>query len=151
MTLSWPLTAALFRPLKNTNLVGSRGVVSLSEVSCSIVTCEWPLMRPASLICCGAMWNVESGFVKWPVSRFLIAIVTVKLVFAATVAPLAGETNLDEGMSALAAITPIGVWLHEPSTICCPFVFCLLGKSRQKLMKLFVDVIDASWPAVGVS
>ena len=150
-TESWPFSATLFRPLKNTNAVGSVGAVWESEVSFSIVTCEWPLISPASLICCGAMWNVVSGFVKWPVSRLLIAIWIVKFVFACTVAPFGGNTNLEDGMSALAAMMPIGVWLHEPFVICSPFVFSLSGKSRQKLMKLFSDVIDASWPAVGVS
>ena len=150
-TESTPFCATPLRPLKNTNLVGSVSVVDASESIFSIVTCEWPLIKPASLTCCGAMWNVESGFVKWPVSRFLIASWTVKLVFALTFPPLGGNTNLADGMSALAAMTPIGVWLHEPSTICFPFVFCLPGTVRQKLMKLFVDVMDASCPAVGVS
>ena len=46
---------------------------------------------------------------------------------------------------------PIGVWLHEPSMTCCPFVFCEPGNSRQKLMKLFVEVIEGSWPAVALA
>ena len=146
-----PFFATSFKPLKNTNLVGSVGVFWSSEVSCSMTTCEWPLMMPASFTTWGAMWNVVVGFVKWPVSRLLIASWIVKSVFAASVPPLAGFWNLAEGILLCAAMTPIGVWLHEPSLICCPFVFCLSGKSRQKLMKLFVDVSDASCPAVGVS
>ena len=92
-----------------------------------------------------------SGFVKCPSSKFTMCTVMLKSVFALIVAMFFGFWNLAEGILLCAAIAPIGVWLHEPSTICCPFVFALPGTVRQKLMKLFCDVIDASWPAVGVS
>ena len=80
----------------------------------------------------------------------MIAIETVKVWFAWTVAPFRGFENLAEGMLLVDAITPIGAGLHEPVVICCPFVIGLLTV-RQKLMKLFFDVSDATWPAVGVS
>ena len=105
-------------------------------------------MRPCALTCWGAMWNVVAGLVKWPVSRLLIAIVMVKFVLAGMVSPFAGDWNFDDGIFVCAAMTPIGVWLHEPSRTCWPFVFSLSGKRRQKLMKLLVDVIEGSWPAV---
>ena len=143
-----PFSATPLRPLKNTNLVGSVSVVVASESIFSIVTCEWPLIKPASLTCCGAIWNVESGFVKWPVSRFLIASWIVKSWFAGTVAPFGGNTNLAEGMFDCAAMTPIGAGLHEPVLICWPLVMGRFGTVAQKLMKLFVDVADATWPAV---
>ena len=48
-------------------------------------------------------------------------------------------------------MTPIGAGLHEPSLICSPFVIFRFGTVAQKLMKLFVDVADATWPASGWS
>jgi hypothetical protein len=43
-------------------------------------------------------------------------------------------------------IIPMGAGLHEPVSICFPFVIGRLGTVRQKLIKLFVDVKDATWP-----
>ena len=63
-----------------------------------MTTCEWPLMSPAEFTTCGAMWHVVAGFVKWPVSRLLIAIWIVKSVFAVTEPPFAGNTNLGDGI-----------------------------------------------------
>ncbi len=59
-------------------------------------------------------------------------------------------TNLDDGMLAVDAISPIGAGLHEPSLICSPFVICLFVVA-QKLMKLFVDVSEATWPGSAVA
>ena len=108
-------------------------------------------MMPLPLTCWGAMWNVVVGFVKWPVSRLRIATEMVKSWFAAIVWPFLGKTNLEEGMLDEAAMTPIGAGLHEPVVICLPFVIGRLATVAQKLMKLFVDVADATWPAVGWS
>lgn len=72
-----------------------------------------------------------------------MAIRMVKKVLAATVPPLGGKTNFDEGILVLAGMAPIGAGLHEPSTTCAPLV-----KGRltvlQKLMKLLVDVNEAT-------
>ena len=48
-------------------------------------------------------------------------------------------------------MTPIGAGLQEPVVICWPFVIGRLGTVAQKLMKLFVDVSEATWPASGWS
>jgi len=40
-------------------------------------------------------------------------------------------------------MAPIGAGLHEPVVICLPFVIGKLGRVKQKLMKLLVDVSDA--------
>ena len=134
--------------MKNANLVGSVTVVWSSAVSCSTTTCEWPVMSPAESTVCGAAKNVVSGFVKKPVLRCEMAIWIVKFVFAAMVWPFFGKTNLAEGMFDEDAMTPIGAGLHEPVLICWPLVMGRLGTVAQKLMKLFVDVADATWPAV---
>ena len=42
------------------------------------------------------------------------------------------------------AIMPMGAGLQEPVLICCPFVIFLPGTVAQKLMKLFVDVSEAT-------
>ena len=88
---------------------------------------------------------------KKPVLRCATAIWIVKSWFAAIVWPFLGKTNLEEGMLDEAAMTPIGAGLHEPVVICLPFVIGRLATVAQKLMKLFVDVSEATWPAVGWS
>ena len=55
-----------------------------------------------------------------------------------------------EGILSCAAITPIGVALQEPSMTCLPLVCALPGNCRQKLMKLFVDVSEGSFPSVAL-
>ena len=60
-----------------------------------------------------------------------------------------GNMNLDEGMLEVEAITPIGAGLQEAVLICLPFVRGRSGTVRQKLIKLFVEVKDATWPAAG--
>ena len=54
-------------------------------------------------------------------------------------------------MFVCAAMMPIGAGLHEPVLICWPFVIGRLGTVAQKLMKLFVEVSEATCPAVGWS
>lgn len=75
----------------------------------------------------------------------------VKAVLAATDPPFGGKTNLAEGIFDCAAMTPIGAGLHEPSTICLPLVMARLGTVKQKLMKLLLEVAEATWPAAGTS
>lgn len=74
----------------------------------------------------------------------------VKLVLAWIVPKLGGKTNLAEGMLLTDGIRPMGAGLHEPPLTCDPFV---RGKFevKQKLMKLSLDVRDATWPAAGTS
>jgi len=54
-------------------------------------------------------------------------------------------------MLAVEGMIPMGAGLHEPVEICLPLVRGKLGTVKQKLMKLFDEVSDATWPAVGVS
>lgn len=68
----------------------------------------------------------------------------VNAVLAAMVSPFLGFVNLADGMLVEDGMDPIGAGLHEPAAICFPFVICWLGTVRQKLMKLFVDVSDAT-------
>ena len=146
-----PFCAGELRPWKNANVDGSVGVVWSSAVSFSMTMCEWPVMSPDESTVCGAAKNVSSGFVKKPVFRWLIAIWTVKFWFAAIVWPFFGNTNLADGMFVLAAMMPIGAGLHEPVLICWPLVIGSWGTVAQKLMKLFCDVADATWPAVALA
>lgn len=53
---------------------------------------------------------------------------------------------MTEGILALEGIKPMGAGLHDPFVICLPLVSWKLGLSRQKLIKLFVDVSDATCP-----
>ena len=147
--VSTPFVAGSFKPLKKTNPVGSVGAVWSREVSLSTVMCEWPMMLPELSTVCGAAKKFWLGFVKKPVLRFLIAIWIVKSLLAGMVWPFLGKTNLDEGMFAVDAMTPIGAGLHEPVLICRPFVIAL-GTVAQKLMKLFVDVSDGTWFSAGL-
>ena len=89
---------------------------------------------------------MESALTKLPVAKLLIAIVTLNDVFAAMVSPFAGETNFALGMFDELAMTPIGAGLHDPEVICCPFVIGWFTV-RQKLMKLFEEVSEATSPA----
>ncbi len=57
-----------------------------------------------------------------------------------------GKTNFAEGMLSILGIAPIGAGLQEPDWTCCPFVMGRLGTVKQKLMKLFVEVSEATWP-----
>lgn len=86
------------------------------------------------------------GFTKKPVFRFLIAICTVKFVFAWIVSRFFGKTNFADGIAVVAGIRPMGAPLHEPVLICVPFVRGRFDVA-QKLMKLFSEVADATWPA----
>lgn len=47
-------------------------------------------------------------------------------------------------MFVVAAMIPIGAGLQEPVLICCPFVIGLLGTVAQKLMKLLLEVREAT-------
>jgi len=67
----------------------------------------------------------------------------VKAVCALIVSPFLGVWNLAEGMLTTEGMAPIGAGLHEPVVICLPFVIGKLGRVKQKLMKLLVDVSDA--------
>lgn len=60
---------------------------------------------------------------------------------------LGGLENFEEGMLLLAAMTPMGAGLHEPVVICLPLVIGRLVVA-QKLMKLLLEVKEATWPAV---
>lgn len=84
---------------------------------------------------------------KWPVSRLLMAMEIVKAVFALMVPKFAGKVNLDEGMFAVETMIPIGAGLQEPVVICLPLVIGRFGTVAQKLMKLFPEVREATWPA----
>ena len=76
--------------------------------------------------------------------RLLIAMLMVNALLAAMVSPFLGFVNLADGILSEDGMTPIGAGLHEPVAICFPFVIGNWGTVRQKLMKLFVDVSDAT-------
>ena len=46
-------------------------------------------------------------------------------------------------------MTPIGAGLHDPVVIWVLFMSGRLGTVAQKLMKLFEDVSEGTWPATG--
>ena len=73
-----------------------------------------------------------------------MAMLMVNAVLTAMVSPFLGFVNLADGILAEEGMDPIGAGLHEPAAICFPFVICWLGTVRQKLMKLFFDVSDAT-------
>ena len=75
---------------------------------------------------------------------FLIAIWIVKVCPALIVPKFGGNMNFEEGILSLDGITPIGAGLQEPVAICFPLVIGRLGTVRQKLMKLFVEVKEAT-------
>lgn len=84
-----------------------------------------------------------------PVSNLDTAIVMVKGSFSTKESsPLGGKTNLADGMLSTDGMTPMGAGLQDPVWICFPFVIGRFGTVRQKLMKLFVDVSEATWPVV---
>jgi len=68
-------------------------------------------------------------------------------VLGGIVSRLAGLTNLAEGMFDDDGITPIGAGLHDPPAICWPSVMGVFGTVKQKLMKLLVEVREATCPA----
>lgn len=53
-----------------------------------------------------------------------------------------------EGMLVTDGIRPMGAGLHEPPVTCEPLVRGNF-EVKQKLIKLSLDVKDATWPAVG--
>lgn len=59
-----------------------------------------------------------------------------------------GLVNLQEGIAVVAGIDPIGAGLQDPPLTWAPLVIVCLVLA-QKLMKLFDDVKDATWPAAG--
>ena len=74
-----------------------------------------------------------------------MAIEIVNGVFSMSeVSPFLGKVNLAEGILVLAGITPMGAGLQEPVAICFPLVMGRLGTVKQKLIKLFVDVREAT-------
>jgi hypothetical protein len=75
----------------------------------------------------------------------------VNAVLAGIVSPFLGFVNLDEGMLDEEGMIPIGAVLQEPVVICLPLVRGRLRTVRQKLIKLFPDVKDATWPATGTA
>jgi hypothetical protein len=82
---------------------------------------------------------------------FWIAIEIVKAVLALMVAKFVGNVNFDDGMLALEGMMPMGAVLHEPVAVCLPFVRGKSGTVRQKFMKLLLEVLDGTCPAVGTS
>jgi hypothetical protein len=79
---------------------------------------------------------------------FWMAMETVKGVLVLSVAKLVGKTNLQEGMLSMEVMEPMGAGLQEPVVICFPLVMGVAGRVRaQKLMKLFPEVMEATWPA----
>lgn len=74
---------------------------------------------------------------------------TVNAWFGGITSRFFGLVNLAEGIFAVEGMEPIGAGLHDPPEICWPLVIGALGVVKQKLMKLFDEVSDATWPAVG--
>lgn len=77
----------------------------------------------------------------------LMAMLIVNAVLAGMVSPFLGLVNFEEGISSVVGIAPMGAGLQEPVVICFPLVMGRLGTVKQKLMKLFVDVNEATWPS----
>lgn len=75
-----------------------------------------------------------------------MAMLMTKGVLAGMVSPFFGLVNFDEGILSTEGINPIGQGLQDPDWICCPFVIGRFGAVRQKLMKLLVEVNDATCP-----
>ena len=76
-------------------------------------------------------------------AKLLTVIVIVNAVFSSIEAsPFVGKVNLAEGMLLLEGISPTGAGLQEPVVIC--LVMGRLGTVKQKLMKLFDDVREAT-------
>ena len=87
-----------------------------------------------------------SAFTKLPVSKLLMDKLMVNGVLAWIVSPFLGFVNLANGILAVDGMDPIMAGLHEPAAICSPFVIFWLGTVKQKLIKLLVDVSDATSP-----
>lgn len=81
---------------------------------------------------------------KFPVAKFEMAMLMVKGWFAGTVSPFLGFSNFAEGILLEDGMTPMGAGLHEPPVICWPLVMGKFGTVKQKLMKLLVDVSEAT-------
>ena len=75
-----------------------------------------------------------------------MAILIVNAVLAAIVPPFLGLVNFAEGIWSVVGMAPMGAGLQEPVVICFPLVMGRLGTVKQKLMKLLVDVKEATWP-----
>lgn len=73
-----------------------------------------------------------------------MAMLIVKASSDGMVSPFLGKVNLDEGIRSVEGMTPIGAGLHEPVWICLPSVMGKSGTVKQKLMKLLVDVSEAT-------
>lgn len=86
---------------------------------------------------------------KCPVSIPWMARETVNAWFGGMTSKFLGLVNLAEGMFAVEGMEPIGAGLHDPPAICWPLVIGSLGTVKQKLIKLFDEVSDATWPAAG--
>lgn len=67
----------------------------------------------------------------------------VKGVFSLRVSPFLGLVNFDDGMFSVEGMAPMGAGLHDPLVTCFPSVIVC---PTQKLMKLLVDVKDATCP-----
>lgn len=65
-------------------------------------------------------------------------------VLVLTAPKFVGKENLDEGMLSVEGMTPMGAGLHDPVWICFPLVMGKLGTVKQKLMKLLVEVLEAT-------
>ena len=74
----------------------------------------------------------------------LMAMLIVKALSASIVSPFLGFVNFEEGMLSTEGIAPIGAGLHEPAVICFPLVMGRLPTVKQKLMKLLVEVSEAT-------
>lgn len=83
------------------------------------------------------------AFTKKPVCKFEMAMTTVNAVFAAMVSMFLGFWNLADGIKVFAGIWPMIAGLQDPVLICRPLVIGWFVV-RQKLMKLLLDVIDAT-------
>jgi hypothetical protein len=76
----------------------------------------------------------------------MTASVIWNVAFDGITARLTGVTNLLLGMLDEAGIAPIGAELQEPFLSCCPLVFGRLGSVAHQLMKLLVEISEATWP-----
>ena len=74
--------------------------------------------------------------------------VMVNAWLAAMSCKFLGLVNLLEGIAVVAGICPIGAGLQDPPLTWAPLVM-VCPVVAQKLMKLFDDVKDATWPGVG--
>ena len=68
----------------------------------------------------------------------------MKVCPALIVPKFGGKANFEDGMLSVDGMTPMGAGLQEPVVICLPLVIGSLGTVRQKLMKLFVEVKEAT-------